>query len=183
MVRRMRFDREKFKRLFHYVAWKAGKRDWFGATKQYKVLWFADARQYVLTGTPITGETYIRQKYGPVPKHGMEIRNELKRERITSEFGATERNRGDVTRIVSDIAPDTSIFSVDELKNVNWWIEYIDKEHTAASISDKSHDYVWQIAKMGEELPYYAIRVARIEEPSDEDLVRLRRRAKELGLG
>ena len=51
----MAFDREKFKQLVHYVIWKAGKRDWFGATKLNKVLWFADARAYVLTGRPITG--------------------------------------------------------------------------------------------------------------------------------
>lgn len=174
----MRFDREKFKRLFHYVAWKAGKRDWFGATKQYKVLWFADARQYVLSGNSITGETYIREKYGPVPRHGLEIRSELQREGITTEF-----QRGDLTRIVSDAAPELSGFNPDELKNVNWWIEHIDKDHTAASISEKSHDYVWEIAGMGEELPYYAIRVARIEEPNEDDLVRLRQRARELGLG
>jgi hypothetical protein len=47
-------DLEKLKHLIHYVAWKAGKRDWFGATKLYKVLWFADARQLVLTKKPIT---------------------------------------------------------------------------------------------------------------------------------
>src|SRR5262249_36624697 len=29
----------------------------------------------------------------------------------------------------------------------------IDKEHTATSISEESHDYAWDIAKMGEELP------------------------------
>ena len=57
----MAFDREKFKQLVHYVIWN-GKRDWFGATKLNKVLWFADARAYVLTGRPITGATYIREE-------------------------------------------------------------------------------------------------------------------------
>jgi len=179
----MRFDREKLKRLIHYVAWKAGKRDWFGATKLYKVLWFADARQYIRTGAPITGETYIREKYGPIPKHGLEIRKELQREHITTEFDIKARGRGDLTRIVAEIGPDLSVFSRDELDTVNWWIEHIDKDHTAKSISEKSHDYVWEIAKMGEELPYYALRVARIQEPTEEDMVRLRQRAKELGLG
>jgi Protein of unknown function (DUF4065) len=70
-------DLEKLKRLIHYVAWKAGKSDWFGATKLYKVLWFADARQFVLTKKPITSATYIREKYGPVPKHAMIARAQL----------------------------------------------------------------------------------------------------------
>lgn len=177
----MRFDREKFKRLLHYVSWKAGKRDWFGATKLYKVLWFADARQYTLTGSSITGETYIREKFGPIPKHGIEIRRELRREYITTEY-PNVRNDGDVTRIVSEVTPDLSIFTTEELQIVDWWIEHIDKNHTAKSISDRSHDYVWEIAKMGEELPYFALRVSRIQEPEDGDLVRLKQRAKDLGL-
>ena len=55
------FDREKFKTLVVYIAWKAGQRDWFGATKLNKVLWFAEARAFVLHGKPITGATYIQQ--------------------------------------------------------------------------------------------------------------------------
>ena len=76
----MDFDREKFKRLVHYVIWKAGKRDWFGATKLNKVLWFAESRVYVLTGKGITGATYVREKHGPVPRAMMPIRAELERE-------------------------------------------------------------------------------------------------------
>jgi len=59
----MEFDREKFKTLV-YIAWKAGGRDWFGATKLNKVLWFAEARAFVLHGKPIVGATYIRQNMG-----------------------------------------------------------------------------------------------------------------------
>jgi hypothetical protein len=76
------FDREKLKRLVHYIAWKAGKHVGFGATKLKKVLWFADARTYTLTGSPITGATYIREKYGPVPREMMSIQQELEREGV-----------------------------------------------------------------------------------------------------
>jgi len=51
----MQFDREKFKRLVLYIAWKAGRRDWFGAAKLNKVLWFSEARFFVLHGVPIAG--------------------------------------------------------------------------------------------------------------------------------
>jgi hypothetical protein len=72
--RTMVFDRDKFKRLVHYIIWKAGKRDWFGATKLNKVLWFSDTRAYALTGAPITGATYVREQWGPVPKAIMPVR-------------------------------------------------------------------------------------------------------------
>ena len=39
--RRAVFDRDKFKRLVHYVIRQAGARDWFGAVKLNKVLWFS----------------------------------------------------------------------------------------------------------------------------------------------
>jgi hypothetical protein len=73
----MQFDRGKFKSLVHYVIARAGDRDGFGAVKLYKVLWFSDARAYMLTGNPITGETYIREKYGPLPVHALGVLEEL----------------------------------------------------------------------------------------------------------
>jgi hypothetical protein len=170
-------DIEKLKRLIHYVAWKAGKRDWCGATKLYKVLWFADARQFVLTKKPITGAVYIREKHGPVPKYGIVARRELEK------AGAIRTSKeGNLTRIVALSRPDVSIFSVDELRAVDYWINHIDKEHTAESISDRSHDYAWDIAKMGEELPLFAVLANRIREPEERELGRLQQRAKDLGL-
>jgi hypothetical protein len=170
-------DLEKLKRLIHYVAWKAGKNDWFGATKLYKVLWFSDARRFVLAKKPITGATYIRHKYGPVPKYAMIARKELENEKAVRI-----KKDGDVTRFLALKPPDVSMFSGDELKTVDYWIQHIDEDHTATSISDESHDYAWEIAKMGEELPLYAVLANRIREPSEQELGRLRQRAKELGL-
>ena len=69
----MQFDRDKFKALVHYVIWRAGGRDGIGATKLYKVLWFAEARAFVLSNRPISGETYIREEDGPSPRHAAEI--------------------------------------------------------------------------------------------------------------
>jgi hypothetical protein len=174
----MQYDEEKLMRLVHYVAWKAGRRDWFGATKLYKVLWFADARQYALTGKPITGETYIREKHGPIPRHAMRIRAVLEKAgiiRVTKE--------GKLTRITADTAPVVkSLFSPDELKTVDYWIECIDKEHTAASISDATHDYAWEIASNGEELPLFSAFVSRIREPNEKELEKFQQKAKSLGL-
>jgi len=170
-------DLEKLKRLIHYVAWKAGKQDWFGATKLYKVLWFADARRFVLTKHSITGAAYIREKYGPVPKYGATARVQLQKENAIRET-----KEGDLTRIIALKPPDVSIFTDDELKTVDYWIQHIDKNHTAKSVSEETHDYTWQIAKMGEELPLYAVLASRINEPTDEELGKLRKRAESLGL-
>jgi hypothetical protein len=87
----MPFDHDKFKRLVQYIAWKAGRRDWFGATKLNKVLWFADARLFVLRGRPIAGATYLREKFGPVPKQMMPVRAELEQEFAGTEIRSLRR--------------------------------------------------------------------------------------------
>jgi hypothetical protein len=113
----MAFKREKFKRLVHYIIWKAGKRDWFGAVKLNKVLWFSDTEAFAHTGEPITGARYIREKYGPVPKAIMPVRSELERDgsiRIWRE--------GKVERAVADVAPDMRQFSSSEMAIVDWWM-------------------------------------------------------------
>jgi hypothetical protein len=173
----MEFDRQKFKALVVYIAWKAGRRDWFGATKLNKVLWFAEARAFVLHGKPIVGATYIRQQHGPVPKQIMPVRDELVRLGHIQVF-----NEGKLNRITADAKPDMSEFSKDEMQIIDHWIEYIDKEHTATTISDESHDYAWSIAVMGEEIPLYAILAERIREPTDQELERLKEKARAHGL-
>jgi hypothetical protein len=153
------FDREKFKRLVHYVIARAGKRDGFGATKLYKVLWFAEARRWVLTGEPITGAVFVREKFGPVPKLGMQIRNELvsegkiRQQKMPGEYGEWQ--------FESVQPPALDTFSAEERQIVDHWIRTINEDHTAQSISDESHDFGWEIARMGEELPYHALMAGR----------------------
>jgi hypothetical protein len=134
-------------------------------------------RAYSLTGQSITGETYTRGEFGPVPEHIRPICKELARERVIKET-----KEGKLTRIVALKPAQPTWFTSAELQTINWWSEHVAKDHTAGSISEQSHDYAWEIAKEGENLPLYAYRVARIKEPTDEDVARLKERAKELGL-
>jgi hypothetical protein len=173
----IQFDREKFKTLVLYIAWKAGRRDWFGATKLNKILWFAEARAYVLHGAPIAGATYIREKHGPVPKQMMPVRAELEHAGKIRVF-----KEGQLIRVTADEKPDMTGFSRTELQIVDHWIDYVDREHTAGTISDESHDYAWDIAHMGEEIPLYAILANRIREPNEHELERLKEKAREHGL-
>lgn len=178
----MRFDRKKFKALVHYIIWRAGDIPGFGATKLNKVLWFADAGMYVLRGKPITGATYIRERWGPVPKPMMPIRGELEQEGAIRVWGDRFFDRPS-TRFKAFRAPDVSFIPKEELQKVDWWIDHIAKEHTAESISEKSHDYGWEIYERGEEIPYRAFLAERIREempPADREWAE--KRAKELGL-
>jgi hypothetical protein len=175
------FDREKFKSLVHYIIARAGNKPGFGATKLNKVLWFADARLFMLRGKPITGAAYIREKWGPVPQQIMPVRDELVREGRVRITAPQQEYEG--WRFQSLQAPDISVFSPEELQTVNWWIEHITEHHTAASISDESHDYGWDLAKMGEPLPLQAFMAERIREPSETEMAWARDAARRLGIG
>ncbi len=173
----MRLDFEKFKKAVHYVVWKVGSHKGFGATKLNKALWFADARVYVLKGHPITGVKYIRQKYGPVPNAVMPAREALEKDGLI-EIWRDERQ----TRFRTKVKPDMSSFADYEIQALDHWIKVIDEDHTADSISDKTHDYGWMIAKMGEEIPLYAILAERVRRPQGEELEWARKEAERLGL-
>jgi hypothetical protein len=160
----MAFKRDKFKRLVHYVSWRAGKRDGFGSVKLNKVLWFADTEAFALTLEPITGAKYTRQQFGPVPKAIMPIRDELVKE------GKIQIAReGNLDRLTALTKPDMQPFTSSEIAIVDWWIEHIATHETAATISAKSHDYTWQIAALGEDLPMVASFAARIRAPRAEE--------------
>lgn len=176
------FDREKFKNLMHYVIFRAGDHDGFGATKLYKVLWFSEARRFILSGSPIAGAEYIREKHGPIPKLGMAVREELVEEGKIKQWRAPYHNRTS-WRFKSVVPPFPLMLSDAEKQVVDYWVRHIDEDHTAQSISEESHDYAWEIAGMKEPLPFFALLAAtHTRPPEGETLEWARRRAKELGL-
>jgi len=177
----MDFDRQKFKALVLYVIWRAGESRDFGSTKLYKILWFAEARANEAFGKPIAGETYVRQKFGPVPKHIKEVIQELEDEELISVWSEPFHDHM-ITRYRAFQPADTQLFNNNELGFIDWWIKHVDEEHSATSISQQSHDYAWKIAAMGEELPLYAFLASRIREPRGEELDRAIEKARKLGL-
>jgi hypothetical protein len=177
----MAFDQEKFKALVLYIIWKTSHRQGFGSTKLNKALWFTEARTFEAFGKPITGETFVRDKYGPRSQHLTAVCDELERNAIIEKF--VERIYDfEAIRYRAFEPPSTVGFSNEELGFADWWISVIDK-HTATSISDLSHDYGWEIAGMGEVLPLYAFLAAKVREPRTErEIDWAREEARRLGL-
>ncbi|MGB6541114.1 MAG: Panacea domain-containing protein [Xanthobacteraceae bacterium] len=177
----MQFDRDKFKSLLHYVIWKTSDRAGFGTTKLYKVLWFSDARAFMLYKEPITGETYIREKYGPMPRHAAGVLNEMRLGGLIRIWNDRYFNKP-IRRFASLEKPDRLNLTDPQRQIVEYWITHIADDHTAASISEETHDQTWEIATLGEELPYAAIFATRARDPEGAELDWAKSRAKELGL-
>ena len=179
--RPMRFDKEKFKALVLYVIWRAGHRDGFGATKLNKVLWFADARTYLLHKKPITGATYIREKYGPVAKQMASVDKELRQKGLI-EIQKERHSKHDITKFRAFDRPDLSLFSDEELSIVDHWIKHVDEDQADDAQGELSPDYAWQIAEIGETIPLYAVLARRVRAPRGKELEWAKAEAVRLGL-
>lgn len=164
-----RYDKSRLKNLIHYVIWVAGARPNFGATKLYKIAWFADARRFVLSGQSITGAPYIREKHGPIPRDALAIREELVREGAIQQWQDKHFNHNG-WKFKALTPPSANAFNTDEKQVIDYWIRHIDEDHTAASISEQSHNYGWEIARMGEVIPFHSLLAERVREPNDEEL-------------
>lgn len=165
----MNLDQEKFKRLVHYVCYKAHDPSILGAVKLNKVLWYSDYIAYFLWAKPITGEVYIKRQHGPVPKHILRALTELIREKSMVEreveyYGYPKKEYIALTR------PDISIFTPDEISLIDEMFDYVCEKHTATSISEETHDDIWKLAIIGEEIPYNTIFASKLGEIDETDI-------------
>jgi hypothetical protein len=175
------YDPERLATLFHYVISRVGSHAGFGATKLYKVAWFSDARQFMLKGKSITGAEYIKEEFGPIPKMGKAIRDQLQERGDVKEWRDTGLF-GEPWKFKSLNSPNVTVFSDEELNQIDYWTNYIDKNHTASSISEESHDYGWEIAKIKEPLPFIAFSAHRVRQPNSKELEWAKGRLNALGI-
>jgi len=162
-------NREKLKKLVHYICVKVDDPANLGAIKLNKILWFSDVLAYMNWGTPITGESYIKRQFGPVPAHILSVLEDLQADgtlfiRDVEYYGRSKKE----FMPLNDV--DYSDLSEDELKLVDSLVGQICNSHTATSISDFSHNAIWEMASIGEEIPYNTMFVARLGEVDESDM-------------
>jgi len=166
----MEFNKEKFKNLVHYICRsKATEPEKLGKTKLHKILWYSEGRSFLLRGEILTGGSYIKKQYGPFSPNLDEILNELKTEGLLTIHPVDFYGKEQI-QLIGKGAPDTSLFTDKQLRTIDNVVEQICEDHTAQSISDKSHGEIWRIAADGEPLPFEAVLVENLAPISDEDI-------------
>jgi hypothetical protein len=151
------FDKSKFKALVHYICYERSKApSTLGAVKLNKTLWLSDMAAYYELGDPITGARYVKREYGPVPHQILPALRELENEGVLTVSDDTFHGRRKKVYTVH-IAPDENVFSSEELRIVDEMIKIVCEESTAALVSSRSHDDVWNVAEDGEEIPYFTV--------------------------
>jgi hypothetical protein len=140
------------------------------AVKLYKILWFADIEHYRLTGRSITGAaSYTKRQYGPVPKGIMQALTTLEGEGKIAKSSANYYG-GPKTMFLACERPDLQAFHADEIAIVDMVASAICERHTAASVSELTHNALWAETEIGNDMPIGAASVINGEvTPEDMD--------------
>lgn len=161
-------DQAKFTELVHYICHKSDHEK-LGAVKLNKILWFSDVLNFLGWGVSITGSAYIKRQRGPVPSNILYTLEQLKSEGVLDitekpVYGFTKRE------YVSLKEPNIDIFKPHEISLIDEVIDTITCGHTATSISELTHDDIWEMAEIGEIIPYETIMVANLGEIDENDI-------------
>lgn len=113
--------------------------------------------------------SYVKLQYGPVPKHAPMATRELEEigaivSRSVEYFGKSKREFWAISE------PDISRFAPEAISIIDQMIEWICHNHTASSISEKTHDLLWESAEIGEEIPLAAALASRSAEITEDDV-------------
>jgi hypothetical protein len=121
-----------------------------------KALWLSDLNSYYKLGHPITNARYLKRQYGPVPSRIVPVIRELEREGILTMQNADHFGKRKKEFLVHKSSSGDFLLPEEDqiVKNT---VAFVTEDHTATSISAKSHDHIWTAAVDGEELPLFTV--------------------------
>jgi hypothetical protein len=159
---------QKFRDLVHYICWRCEDPTQLGATKLNKIPWIIDTYVYCRDGRSLTGETYIKQQFGPVARSMLPTLAELGAEgKVTQRQPSSEFQSREFVAVT---VPDMSLFSEEDIRLIDGVIEQVCNNFTASSISAYSHDEIWEAAEIVEEIPMYAVLAANPGDITQDDI-------------
>ncbi len=163
----MSVDMMRLEEAILFICTTSRPEDQLGAVKLNKILYYSDMVSFAQTGKSITGATYVKRDRGPVPKEVVEAINNLRTAgRIeTREVSIFDKTRREFNALDE---PKLSLFSHDDLRLINDMIGFV-CSYNAREISDFSHTVVWEVADMGEELPYDSFLASYFGEATEAD--------------
>ncbi len=154
-----RFNRDRFRNLVHYICWVCDNPRTLGVKRLGRVLWYSERNVYLETGRWLSGATYLRQQGGPHPRPLEPMLQELEAGGAIARRVADRSDDFDLLFAVR--RPDLSQFRPEEISIVEAVIRVVCLDARGAVAHQAAHDQVWQIARIGEPLPYYTVFAGR----------------------
>lgn len=162
-------SRERLRELMLFVAERCQNDPNFGVTKMNKVLFYCDFMAFAKFGKPITGISYNKLPFGPVPTGAEIMRRRMEKDDdvfVTQDGYSPFRPR----RILPRREANLDLFSGPEVALVDGVIEAF-SDATGSQLRDLSHGKAWQSVGWNQTIPYEAVFVS--DEPyTEEDVAR-----------
>lgn len=134
------------KQLILYISSRVASRPNFGETLLNKLLYFSDFDYCEWNGENLTGATYIKQPFGPVPDGMKNVLHEMQEEWMISmkQVRYHDKTQTKIIPLVSEI--DTSVFDKEIPDDGKQWKEIVDlvldkfSAWSASQLSEYSHN-------------------------------------------
>jgi transcriptional regulator with XRE-family HTH domain len=144
---------KKLKNILLYILERCAGKPNFGETVLYKVLYFSDFNYYEIYEEHLTGATYRKLPYGPVPQKLDSLINRMIEDkqlrRIKSDYHGFSQ-----TRYIPLVKPDLTGIKASETGVIDRVIEQM-SDWSASAISSYSHkDLPWLASKVGDVISY-----------------------------
>lgn len=156
----------KFKQIVHYICrTKAQQPEQLGAVKLHKILWYFDIKAYRMIGDSLSGTTYRKMPFGPYADLLDRTIEELQHER---QLTVLKPDPGELTptQFIGRGPVDVSALDDRQQRWLDQEIDRVCEDHSAGSISDRSHGDLWQGTALGAPMPVGAAAV-RFVTPTD----------------
>jgi hypothetical protein len=160
-------NRQKLREAVHFVTRKyALTPEKLGAVKLQKIIWYFEIKSAQNKGQPAIGVSFIKGWYGP---YSTETESAISELVSAGRLGADTHKYfdNDKARFVGKGETDLSLLDEKEQRWLKEISEDVCENHTAESISEKTHDAVWKAAGHMQRIPLLAALV-RLRVPTDE---------------
>lgn len=143
----------KFRNILLYILERCAGKPNVGETVLYKLLYFSDFNYYELYEEHLTGASYRKLPYGPVPQNlDIIIKNMIENKQV--QCFKTEYHGYPQTRYLPLEKADLTQLKASEKEVVDRVIEQM-SDWSASAVSNYSHkDIPWMASKDGEDINY-----------------------------
>lgn len=164
---KIKYDADKLRELILHISRQSEGDPSFGAVKLNKILFYADFLAYRKFGRAITGAEYQKLSHGPAPRQLKPLHDRMKHE---GAIAVRKKDCGGYTqhRTLALREPILNKFTAEEIALVDHVIKELWGEN-AIDVSERSHHFIgWQLAKLGETIPYSVALLTR-RDPTEKE--------------
>ena len=117
----------------------------------HKILWYTEIQALRRLGQSISGETFQKEQFGPFSIHLNGVTADLESDGLLTIRRATEEFEAD--QYIGKGQPDRATLTEDQWRVLDNVMHQIVGDHTAESISEKSHGSIWESVELHEQMP------------------------------